>query len=124
MLPRHQGHPFPRFFYGYGRTNPLCKFRHGLTATESGGPYLDGSEAEKDALRALVPSYTAAIASRALKKSKIPKKDKGKGKESKAIAASIPSRTIGSVTGSALFAGIIPTPRPGLHIGGTVLYKA
>ena len=71
---------FPGFFYGHGRTNPLCKFRNGLTTTASGGPYLDGSEPQLEALRAVLPSYSTAIASGALQKAKVPRKDKGKGK--------------------------------------------
>ena len=57
-----------------------CKFRHGLEATTAGGPYLDGSEAQKDAMRALAPTYTAAIAEGTLRMGKVPKKGKGKGK--------------------------------------------
>jgi hypothetical protein len=45
-------------------------------------------------------------------------------REGKAIASSTPSRTICSGSGSALFTGIVPTPIPGLHNGGAVLYKA
>jgi hypothetical protein len=68
---------YPGYFYECNRTNPPCTFRHGLTATEAEGAYLDGSEAQKDAIRALTPSFTAAIAGGTLKKSKVPKK-KGK----------------------------------------------
>jgi hypothetical protein len=71
---------FPQVFYPCGFKGN-CKFRHGLEATTAGGPYLDGSEAQKDAMRALAPTYTAAIASGALRMGKIPKKGKGKGKD-------------------------------------------
>jgi hypothetical protein len=69
---------FPGIFYECTRRNQSCTFRHGLTAIAAGGPYLDGSEAEKAALRAFVPSYTAAIAAGTLKKMKAQKKGKGK----------------------------------------------
>jgi hypothetical protein len=51
-----------------------------MEATLAGGPYLDGSEVQKEAMRALVPSYTAGIAAGTLRAAKIPKRAKGKGK--------------------------------------------
>jgi hypothetical protein len=69
---------FPGYFYECNRKNLSCKFRHGLAATSSGGPYLDGSEAQKEAMRALVPSYAAAIKAGTLQKMKARKKGKGK----------------------------------------------
>ena len=68
---------FPGYFYECNRTNPQCNFRHALTATAARGRYLDGTEPQKEALRALTPSWTAAIADGTLKKAKVPKK-KGK----------------------------------------------
>ena len=70
---------FPTVFYPC-QYNAECKFRHGLAATTAGDPYLDGSEAQKDAMRAFVPTYTAAIAEGTLRMGKVPKKGKGKGK--------------------------------------------
>ena len=71
---------FPGYFYACTHVSPLCKFRHGLTTTAASAPYLDGSEPQLEALRARSPSYTTAIASGALQKAKVPRKDKGKGK--------------------------------------------
>jgi hypothetical protein len=68
---------FPGYFYACKRNNPPCKFHHALTATEAEGPYLDGSESQKDAIRALTPSWTAAIADSTLNKSKVSKKAPG-----------------------------------------------
>ena len=45
-------------------------------------------------------------------------------RESKSVAASIPSHTRGANEGLGVFKGIIPAPKPGLHLGGAVLYKA
>jgi hypothetical protein len=71
---------FPNVFYACGWKNLTCKFRHGLDSTAAGGPYLGGSEAQKEALRAFVPTYAAAIAAGTLRMSKAQKKGKGKGK--------------------------------------------
>ena len=72
---------FPNVFYACGWKNMTCKFRHGLEASAAGGPYLDGSEAQKEAMRVFVPTYTAAIAAGTLRMKKVPKKGKGKGKD-------------------------------------------
>ena len=69
---------FPRYFYECNRANEQCTLRHALTATSAGGPYLDGTESQKEALRALTPSWAAAMADGTLKKLKVPKKS-GKG---------------------------------------------
>jgi hypothetical protein len=45
-------------------------------------------------------------------------------RQSKAVASSIRSHICDSVAGSAVYEGIVPTPIPGLYIGGAVLYKA
>ena len=72
---------FPTVFYPCSwNEGGKCKFRHGMEATLAGGPYLDGSEVQKEAMRALVPSYTAGIAAGTLRAAKIPKRAKGKGK--------------------------------------------
>jgi hypothetical protein len=68
---------FPGYFHGCTQKSPRCKNRHALTATEAGAPYMDGSESQKDAVRALTPSWVAAIADGTLQKSKVPKKAPG-----------------------------------------------
>ena len=55
-----------------------CHHRHGRTATAGGGAFLDGSESQKDAIRALTPSFAARIASGTIRPFKIPKKKAGK----------------------------------------------
>jgi hypothetical protein len=72
---------FPNVFYPCGFKGN-CKFRHGLEATTAGGPYLDGSEAQKEAMRVFVPTYTAAIAAAGtLRMKKGPKTGNGTGKD-------------------------------------------
>ena len=71
---------FPGYFYACTHVSPLCKFRHAMTTTAAGAPYLDGSEPQLEAPRAVLPSYSTAIASGTLQKAKVPRKDKGKGK--------------------------------------------
>jgi hypothetical protein len=52
---------FPSYFRGCKKKDK-CTYRHGLTATAGGGAFLDGSESQGNALRALTPSYAARIA--------------------------------------------------------------
>jgi hypothetical protein len=66
---------YPNIFRGCDKEP--CEYRHGRTANAAGGAYLDGSESQKDVIRALTPSFTTAIANGTIKKYKIPKK-KGK----------------------------------------------
>ena len=52
---------YPSYFRGC-KQKDKCMYRHGLTATAGGGTFLDGSESQGNALRALTPSYAAKIA--------------------------------------------------------------
>ena len=52
---------YPSYFRGC-KQKDKCTYRHGLTATAGGGAFLDGSESQGNALRALTPSYAARIA--------------------------------------------------------------
>jgi hypothetical protein len=52
---------FPTYFRGC-KQKDKCTYRHGLTATAGGGAFMDGSESQGNALRALAPSYAARIA--------------------------------------------------------------
>jgi len=52
---------YPSYFRGC-KQKDKCMYRHGLTATAGGGTFLDGSESQGNALRALTPSYAERIA--------------------------------------------------------------